>query len=61
MSRIPVTSRPSTPAARQPDGYAYRYHDYRGDVIRFSGGEPINGSKPFESVPYYFGTAEQLP
>lgn len=56
--RQPVASVLET-FVRQPDGYAYRYHDYRGDVIRFNGGAPVNGSNPFEAVPYWLGRAEQ--
>ena len=44
---------------RQPDGYAYRYPSQSlsgGTEIRFSHGQEINGSKPIEAVPYYFGT-----
>ena len=40
-----------------PHGYAYRYHDYRGDVLRFNNGEEVNGSKPFEVVPYWIGAS----
>lgn len=48
-----------TPTARQPDGYAYRYQDgaYNGTVIRFNNGNEVNGGKPIEAIPYYFGTA----
>lgn len=38
-----------------PHGYAYRYHDYRGDVLRFNNGEEVNGGMPFEVVPYWIG------
>lgn len=44
------------PCARQPDGYAYRYHGAGGDFLDFGSGYLINGGKPFESVPYYLGT-----
>ncbi len=40
-----------------PYGYAYRYHGYGGDVLRFNNGQEVNGSKPFETVPYWIGTA----
>jgi hypothetical protein len=36
---------------RAPDGYAYRYHD----CIRFNGGIEVNGGRPTEAIPYYFG------
>jgi hypothetical protein len=42
--------------ARKPDGYAYRYETYDGQVIRFNGGIEVNGGKPIEAIPYYFGT-----
>jgi hypothetical protein len=53
----------STPAARQPDGYAYRYQDgvYNGTVIRFNGGAEVNGGKFIEAIPYYFGTPPATP
>ena len=35
----------------EPSGYAYRYPD----CIRFSHGQEINGWKPTEAIPYYFG------
>ncbi len=44
-------ARPGLPL---PDGHAYQYHDYLGDVIRFNGGEEVNGNKPFASIPFYF-------
>jgi hypothetical protein len=48
----------AAPAAsvRKPDGYAYRYpwgHD--GTVIRHNNGEEVNGAKPIEAIPYYYG------
>lgn len=46
---------PSTP--RKPDGYAFRYPSplSGGTVIRFNGGEAVNGSAPIEAVPYWLG------
>ena len=44
---------------KQPDGYAYRYPDAWGSgrsVIKFNDGRELNGSKPIEAIPYYFGT-----
>ena len=40
----------SAGALSAPDGYAFRYPD----GIRFTTGEPINGSRPLDSIPYYF-------
>lgn len=42
---------------RTPDGYAYRYLTGLdgSSVIRHSRGEEINGTKPYESIPYYYG------
>ncbi|MDN7913724.1 Lar family restriction alleviation protein [Burkholderia cepacia] len=42
---------------REPSGYAYRY-PYMGDrtVIRFNSGCEVNGSKPIEAIPYWFGS-----
>lgn len=37
-----------------PSGYAYRYPD---GYIRFSDGQEINGRRPKEAIPYYFGAA----
>ncbi len=42
------------PVKMTPSGYAYRYPD---GYIRFTNGEEINGSRPAEAVPYYFGSA----
>lgn len=51
---------PQHPGARSPDGYAYIYPWPFGPagetVIRFNGGESVNGSKPIRSVPYWLGT-----
>jgi hypothetical protein len=44
------TAAPKQPAP-QPSGYAYRYPD----GIRFNNGREVNGSKPTESIPYWFG------
>lgn len=47
---------------RKPDGYAYRYHSpCGGTTLRFNNGEEVNGGRPFESVPYYLGTAPEQP
>lgn len=46
---------PPTDDARPPDGYAYRYSYCGGSVIRFNGGEEINGGKPVEVIPYWLG------
>ena len=44
----------SAPAPKgAPDGYAYRYPD---GAIRFTSGREINGSRPVQSIPYWFGT-----
>ena len=40
----------SAGALSGPDGYAFRYPD----GIRFTTGEAINGSRPLDSIPYYF-------
>jgi len=52
-----VAASPEPVPARQPDGYAYRYPD----GIRFeTGGARINGNRPSEAIPYFFGTSQQL-
>lgn len=39
----------------EPSGHAYRYSDHEGGtVIRFNDGTEVNGSRPIESVPYWF-------
>lgn len=39
----------------EPSGYAYRYSSHDGGtVIRFNNGVEVNGSRPIESVPYWF-------
>lgn len=50
----PVAAQASEPA--NPSGYAYRYPDAfgGGTVIRFNGGEEVNGSRPIEAIPYWF-------
>ncbi|MGS1115971.1 hypothetical protein [Castellaniella sp. UC4442_H9] len=40
-------------SAEPPDGYAYRYPD----GIRFNDGREVNGCKPTETLPYWFGAA----
>jgi hypothetical protein len=47
--------------AEPPHGYAYRYHALGGDVLRFNSGEPVNGGKPFEAVPYWLGKPPAQP
>jgi hypothetical protein len=49
---------------RAPDGYAYRYHSTSlsgGTVIRFSNGEEINGGRPIEAIPFFYGTPAPQP
>ena len=44
-------------AEQPPSGYAYEYPHYPppvATVIRFTGGETINGSKPLRAIPYWF-------
>lgn len=51
------------PPQSAPHGYAYRYRSGFGDgrtVIRFNNGEEVNGSKPIEAIPYFFGTASEV-
>lgn len=53
---------PEPTARREPDGYAYRYPWHTGGtVLRFNGGEEVNGSKPMESVPYWLGEQPEQP
>ncbi len=40
-------------ASMEPSGYAYRYPD----CIRFNDGREVNGCKPTETLPYWFGAA----
>lgn len=40
-------------ASAEPSGYAYRYLD----GIRFNDGREVNGCKPTEALPYWFGAA----
>jgi len=40
-------------ASAEPSGYAYRYPD----GIRFNDGREVNGCKPTETLPYWFGAA----
>jgi hypothetical protein len=40
-------------ASAEPSGYAYRYPD----GIRFNDGSEVNGCKPTETLPYWFGAA----
>lgn len=44
---------------RQPSGYAYRYQQFGGSVIRFNGGGEVNGSRPVEGIPYWLGRPPQ--
>ncbi len=48
---------PGSAEPRKPDGYAYRYPSPLNDgtVVRFNSGVEVNGSKPIEAVPYWFG------
>ena len=46
---------------RSPDGYAYRYKDSVGTVIRFNGGMSVNGHIPIESIPYWLGLPHETP
>ena len=44
-------------AEQPPSGYVYEYPHYPppvATVIRFTGGETINGSKPLRAIPYWF-------
>lgn len=43
---------------RKPDGFAYRYPDPMGGgtVIRFTCGQEVNGVRPVEAIPYFYGT-----
>lgn len=64
--RMEIEQPPEPPADRYgrrepPYGYAYRYHGYGVDVLRFNNGQEVNGSKPFETVPYWIGTAVTQP
>lgn len=47
---------------REPDGYAYHYAWHSGGtVLRFNGGEAVNGSQPIEAVPYWLGKPPSQP
>lgn len=47
---------------RNPDGCAYRYRcPDGGTVIRFNHGEAVNGSKPIETIPFYYGQPPAQP
>lgn len=47
---------------RNPDGCAYRYRcPDGGTVIRFNHGEAVNGSKPIETIPFYYGQPSAQP
>jgi hypothetical protein len=50
MDKQPTTQ---TQVEATPFAYAYRYKGMTGDVIRFSDGKEINGSKPIEAIPLY--------
>ncbi len=42
---------------QKPDGYAYRYPD---GCVRFNRGQHVNGCRPTEAIPYYFGRPEAI-
>ncbi|MFZ5698761.1 MAG: hypothetical protein ACOY9J_08635 [Pseudomonadota bacterium] len=51
------TGKPASPVSpREPDGYAYEYHD---GSIRFTEGRPWNGCQPIRAIPYFFGESPQ--
>jgi len=46
-----LRSKQQAETPRKPDGYAYRYHD----CIRFNQGQMVNGGKPIEAIPFFYG------
>ncbi len=46
------------PAEASPNGYAYRYPD---GYIRHTGGKEVNGSKPVQAIPYFYGRPPTAP